>query len=543
MNSNVKKALMGVGIAVGVVALVFAGLTIFRNVSRKPVDVYPVMYLGQTDWDSYATTTYGMATSEGIQKVFLTEQQTVTEVLVTPGQEVHVGDPLLALDATLASLDLKKAEIAMGKAELAVQQAKADLALLRSLRPHSSRLVIPESTVTYTPHSTPYIIMGNGLKGDPFIILWSDGADLSITYMRQLIAEYASAADENAKKPEAPEPAEGESAEAPAAPGTTRIEDDGACYVILITRQNDSLEAPILKRYGLRIAVTGDSPAAISFYTPIVPDSVEAYVEIPQPYYEESGSYYTAAELTQLRAEKEQEVARLEIEAGLARIDFEKRKQEADDGFVRATIDGVVTSVVDPDKAKGSGQAVVTVSDGGGYRITGTCSEFDLGTLRVGQSVLVTVYDWSRGGMQTATGTIEKIVEFPTESTRWSSDTNSSASTYPFTVFVDGSTDISDSSYVEIQYGSASEGSSLYLPNAFIRTEGGSSFVYVLGEDGRLEQRTVSLGRDLWGSYTQIRAGVTMDDYIAFPYGNDVFAGAKTTVQEDLTSLYQGVYY
>ena len=541
MNSTVKKALMGAGIAVGVVALVFAGLTIFRNVSRKPVDVYPVMYLGQSDWDTYATTTYGVATSEGLQKVFLGEQQTVTEILVSPGQEVHTGDALVALDATLAGLDLKKAEIAMGKAELAVQQAKADLALLRSLRPHSSRLVIPESTFTYTPHSTPYTIMGNGLEGDPFIILWSDGADLSISYMRQLIAEYASAAKENAEKPEATEPAEGE--EAATAPGGTRIADDGACYVILITRQNDSLEAPILTRYGIRIAISGDSPAAISFYAPIVPDSVEAYTEVPQPYYEESGSYYTAAELTQLRAEKEQEVARLEIEAGLARIDFEKRKQEANDGFIRATIDGVVTSVADPDTAKRTGQAAITVSDGGGYRITGTCSEFDLGTLREGQSVLVTVYDWTRGGVQTTSGTIERIVAFPTERTYWSSDTNANASMYPFTVFIDGSIDISDNSYVEIQYGSSSEQASLYLPNAFIRTEGGSSFVYVLGEDGRLEQRAVSLGRDLWGSYTQIRAGLSADDYIAFPYGNDVFAGAKTTVQEDLTALYQGVYY
>ena len=48
------------------------------------------------------------------------------------------------------------------------------------------------------------------------------------------------------------------------------------------------------------------------------------------------------------------------------------------------------------------------------------------------------------------------------------------------------------------------------------------------GEDGRLEQRWVQTGRDLWGSYTQIRGGLTTDDYVAFPYGRDVVEGART---------------
>ena len=64
-----------------------------------------------------------------------------------------------------------------------------------------------------------------------------------------------------------------------------------------------------------------------------------------------SGSYYTAAELVELRAKKEQEIKRLEIEVGLARIELEKKKAETSDGVVRATIDGIVTEVLDPDEA------------------------------------------------------------------------------------------------------------------------------------------------------------------------------------------------
>ena len=50
----------------------------------------------------------------------------------------------------------------------------------------------------------------------------------------------------------------------------------------------------------------------------------------------------------------------------------------------------------------------------------------------------------------------------------------------------------------------------------------------VTGEDGKLEQRWVQTGKVVWDSYTQIRGGLTPEDYVAFPYGRDVVSGAKT---------------
>ena len=48
------------------------------------------------------------------------------------------------------------------------------------------------------------------------------------------------------------------------------------------------------------------------------------------------------------------------------------------------------------------------------------------------------------------------------------------------------------------------------------------------------------LTRDLWGSYTQIRGGLTVDDYVAFPYGRDVKPGAAT-VEATADQLYSGM--
>ena len=74
----------------------------------------------------------------------------------------------------------------------------------------------------------------------------------------------------------------------------------------------------------------------------------------------------------------------------------------------------------------------------------------------------------------------------------------------------------------------------------FIRSENGKSYVLLRGKDGRLEQRWVQTGRDLWGSYTQIRGGLTVDDYVAFPYGRDVKPGAAT-VEATVDQLYSGM--
>ena len=64
------------------------------------------------------------------------------------------------------------------------------------------------------------------------------------------------------------------------------------------------------------------------------------------------------------------------------------------------------------------------------------------------------------------------------------------------------------------------------------------SFVYVQGENGKLERRNVVTGKSVWGSYTQILSGITMDDLIAFPYGKNVKPGVPTE-QGDYSTLYE----
>lgn len=202
-------------------------------------------------------------------------------------------------------------------------------------------------------------------------------------------------------------------------------------------------------------------------------------------------------------------------------------------------IDGVVKVVRDAKEAFNNSEPVVEVSGGGGYYVTGTIGELDLGTVKIGDTVQIS--SWMTGA--SCEGKIVEISDFPTDNgSSWGGDSNSNVSYYPFKVFVSEDADLQAGDYVDMSYQKtvATDGPSLYLQTMFIRSENGKSYVLARGEDGKLEQRWIQTGRDLWGSYTQIRGGLTVDDYVAFPYGRDVKPGAAT-VEATADQLYGGM--
>ena len=115
---------------------------------------------------------------------------------------------------------------------------------------------------------------------------------------------------------------------------------------------------------------------------------------------------------------------------------------------------------------------------------------------------------------------------------------NTNSSYYPVYIQLDDSGNLTDQSSVSVELQSDEEQSDLYLESGFILKENGKSYVYVQGEDGKLEKRQVTIGKSLGGYYTQIKSGLTGDDWIAFPYGKNVKEGAATQ-QADTSELWQ----
>lgn len=250
--------------------------------------------------------------------------------------------------------------------------------------------------------------------------------------------------------------------------------------------------------------------------------------DMPDP-----GSGYTAAQLAQMRAEQEKTIKETKFKIKMAEADYKIMQTEMSDGNVYAEFDGKVVSVLPEDEAKTQNQPVIKVSGGGGFYIQGSVSELEKDKMQIGQEV--TVNDWNTG--MTYTGKIVSMGDFPTNSDGWNGSGNPNVSYYPFTVFVDETADLQAGMYVNIQYSSAESENGIYLENPFIRTENGQSYVYVQGAGGKLEKRFVTTGKALWGSYTEIRSGLTVDDLIAFPYGKNLKEGAPT-VESDVSDLY-----
>lgn len=250
--------------------------------------------------------------------------------------------------------------------------------------------------------------------------------------------------------------------------------------------------------------------------------------DMPDP-----GSGYTAAQLAKMRAEQEKTIKETKFKIKMAEADYKIMQTEMSDGNVYAEFDGKVVSVLTEEEAKTQNQPVLKVSGGGGFYIQGSVSELEKDKMQIGQEV--TVNDWNTG--MTYTGKIVSMGDFPTNSDGWNGSGNPNVSYYPFTVFVDETADLQAGQYVSIQYSSAESENGIYLENPFIRTENGQSYVYVQGAGGKLEKRFVTTGKALWGSYTEIRSGLTVDDLIAFPYGKNLKEGAPT-VESDVSDLY-----
>ena len=147
MKSKGKKWLI-IGI---VLVLILGGAAgayfLLPQKEAEPVYVYGFMdgIAGMANYYEGNRESSGMVTTDRIQSVFLSDTQTVTEVLVTEGQKVKKGDVLLTYDTTLSDIALKKKELSVQQAKLDLEAAKKELQVINSYVPISYHPVeIPE---------------------------------------------------------------------------------------------------------------------------------------------------------------------------------------------------------------------------------------------------------------------------------------------------------------------------------------------------------------------------------------------------------------
>ena len=561
-----RKLLLAV---ISLVLVCAIGGGIWFAVSRTgsdPVLVYPFQYLGMTEYWGDSRETYGPVTTDKIQTVFLSDTQTVTEILVREGDTVKKGDVLMRFDTTLSDLALERKRLDVEKVKLQLEEAKDRLQQIKAMRPMVIPTVSPEGGED--DESLGSTLEGSfrlseayeydGSSADRSLILWLN-TSASLTDEMLEAARVAAEEYQNRNALAAPGPGDGEAGEGEAGgeepgegesggesgegepgEGESGGEPDHIAvnrfYLVVKVSQGNRALAQKVTWQGLIVKKQGDGNFALQFFSPSsVPDHMMAEEEgegedAPEI---DFGSGFTAAQIAEMRQEQEKKIQQLELDQRMAEAEYKIMQLEVSDGAVRASIDGTVISVLSEDEAKKSQQPVLKVSGGGGFYIQGVVSELEMDSLVIGQEV--TVNDWNTGMMYT--GTIHSVGDLPSSRNGYNGMNNPNATYYPLVVFVDGSADLQEGSYVSVQYSSGTSENGIYLENPYLRTEQGKTYVMVRGENGRLEQRFVTTGKSLWGSYTEVLSGLTQEDLIAFPYGKNVKPGAPTR-EGDLGDLY-----
>jgi len=516
MTKRIKKIIIIPICIILAVLLAFGIMSLVRALSKKPVKVYRVSDIGDTDFMGGMTETYGIVTADKIQKVFLSPTQTLTEIRVKEGDEVRIGDEILSYDTSLGALDVKKAEIALEKLKLELSETESFLdSLNRALISENleaqisvleDELAREEERIAAIRPTYPSLPVGSFSEDDPMYVESEGDIDLD-----ELISDLGAGEEK---------------------------------YIVFVTVE----DGDYLDYKGVRLYCDDGGRIKLGFFDPIPLEAEYPEFEDNREKIQSSidnltvlmSSSYSSTELAEMKSTKSKEIKDLEVRIKVAELDYKQKSAEVGNGVIYSTVDGIVKTVREDPGI--DGEATVEISGGGGYYIKCAIGEFDIGSVEVGDSV--DVNSWSDG-----TYCSGEVFDIDT-STLYSgddfySDGNSIISNYTMTVFVSEDNNLTENDYVSVSYQKNSGDGVWYISNMFIRYENGKPYVMARSEKDTIEKRFIQTGLDFYGDYTEIKDGLDMDDMIAFPYGKDVVAGAKT-VDGDIEDLYgddYGFYY
>ena len=504
-----KKKIKIIIIAVLVVAVVAGSITgvVYYKNSKGLASVMSVSMISMTN-DSTSMTSGGMVCDDACQTINLKDGQKVTEVYVTKDQQVKAGDKLLAYDVTSLSLSVEMKQLEIQSLENQLTSEKQKLDKLKNTKPVAKQ---PDTPVTPEPHpdtqpdeehdviSDLSVAKGSGTEDDPYVFTCTEASYVSGALLNTLADKGAVARFVIGD------------ADAPDMELTVRGDKLGS--------YDDSDE---IKLFLAGTITAGNEPSDTTA------DSATEQTTQTEADTASEEKTYTADELKDAIKEQTRSVADVDLQKRIAQADLKELQSELEDGVVYAKKDGIVTTVCDPANPPQDGTPFLQLSGAAGLYISGTIGELDLDTVKVGQSVSAVNYMTG----DTYEGTISEISNVPSDSINYYGDSNPNSSFYEYTAYIENPQNLKKGDSLELTIDTSSEGSDsgLYIDKSYVRTENGQSYIYK-DDNGRLKKQTVKTGKSLWGSYVEIKSGLTNDDYIAFPYG--VREGEKTKVSED----------
>ncbi len=539
MNKKAKKNLIIISVTSVLVVAFALGLWFFvqYRADRRTVDVVPMMNVTTQYWGDQ-TYSSGTAASDSLQEIYPTSDKTISDIYVEEGQQVAIGDPLLQYDKTKLELDVESKDLAVKQAEIELDDAEKQLKKLQNTTPvvtpkpdvpdpDPQPIPTPEPTPTPSPtippadvtlyrrldvDSKPY--SGSGTTEDPYVFLCTEDCVMTKDFLLRLLGDGSGST-----------PGPDNVLTSPFAAVFEVREENSNYGKLLYSFQLDGTD--LSGNFHVSDLLTGSNTLET------VEEIFEASSSGSTSSTDQDSTGYTKDELNKLIEEKRQEIKDLQLKIKQAKLDLEKSKLTLENSTVRSTVDGVVRTLVDVDTAAADGTPFLVVSGQGQFTIKGSISESLLTSVHVGDVVNAMSY---QNGMS-YTATISEISDYPLDPNSggmYGSTGNPNSSQYEFSAVVENPEGLTNGMYLEITLnvqGSASS-DALYLWKAYLREDESGSYVMKAGLDNRLYKQYLELGVSIYGGeYIEVKSGLTMEDYIAFPYGTDVQEGVRAVVQ------------
>lgn len=585
MKPMLKKVIIaGVVVAVAGGGIFIAKKTMDGNGS---VDVQSVSSLNIGYMDDPLRSS-GMVTDAENQSIYADGTKTITEVFVTQGQQVHAGDRLLSYDLTSLSLAVEMSKLDTDRIANNITLAEHELVQLQETKPDPD--VIPDPEPQPEPEKkVPEAASKDDTGAYPYVVNMSEAANAIAS---QIIRYCVTDNDENgnAVKPddnaqwseEKPQVEDGktvwyrvhvtygddsEKDTDPAVfenqndedllektgtldnPYRFRLQENGLVYGKVI---NDAKslgkqsylsfevydeDGQMITDWMLRADTFKDceNGTAYNVSTHAVEDTVTD-TDSSNSTSDIQLSGYTAAQLATAIRDKKQEIKKLNLDLRKAQMKLSEDQASLNDGIVYAKRDGIVRKVSDPANPPQDGSAFLEVASGTGLYVSGFVSELMLDKVNIGDTV--SGYSWNDG--ETYTATITSIDSYPTSNGYYNGSGNPNVSYYGFEAYIENSSKLSSGDYLDLTIGGSSDdSSSIWISRAYVRKDGKDYYV-MKEENGKLKKQVVQIGSIAYGEYMEILDGITMDDYLAFPYGKNVKEGKSVQISDGSEG---GAYY
>ena len=145
---KIKKTLIILAVVLVAGAGGFFGWKYYSSNNAAPVKVFPFNYVGMTEYWGDTRESYGPVTTDKIQTVFLSDTQTVSQILVKQDQQVKKGDLLMSFDTTLSQLELERKELEIQKKQMDLEEAQKELQRISWMAPMGTPPTEPETEPT-----------------------------------------------------------------------------------------------------------------------------------------------------------------------------------------------------------------------------------------------------------------------------------------------------------------------------------------------------------------------------------------------------------